>query len=111
MNNGKHSICTGCLREIISQIQEVVIIIPAAAPTDDNLMLLLVLALVLGHGVQKLLELVFGDLLSQLAALGEHEQPALDVGSAGFLDEADAAQAIGGFGFEDLVQDGGAAFG
>lgn len=74
-------------------------------------MLLLILALVLGHGVQQLLELLLGNLLAQLAGLGEHDETGLDVSSAGFLDKADATQTIGGFGLEDLVQNSGAAVG
>lgn len=74
-------------------------------------MLLLILALVLGHGVQQLLELVLGDLLAQLTGLGEHDETGFDVSSAGFLNKADATQTIGGFGLEDLVQDSGAAVG
>jgi hypothetical protein len=42
--------------------------------------------------------------LSQLACLGECDESVLDVGGALLLDETDAAQAVGGFGVKDLVE-------
>jgi hypothetical protein len=89
-----------------SQIQQVIIIVPSSFPTvDHNLVFLLVLALVLGNSVQELFKLVLGDLLAQLARLGQHDQAVFDIRGPGFLHKANAAQTVGGFGLEDLVQD------
>ena len=65
----------------------------------------LLLLLLIGHGVQQLLELRLCDLLPQLARLREHDESVLDVGGSLLLDEADAAQSVGRFGVEDLVED------
>ena len=93
------------------QIQQIIIIIPTTfPPADDNFAFLLSLALVLRNCIQQILELLLGDLLAELACLCEHNQSALDIGSARFLDEADAVETVDGFGFENLVEDGGTAF-
>lgn len=93
------------------QIQQIIIIIPTTfPPADNNLALLLSLALVLRNCIQQVLELLLSDLLAELACLCEHDEPALDIGGARFLDEADAVETVDGFGFEDLVEDSRAAF-
>ena len=72
---------------------------------------LLRLLLLLAHSLQDRLELLLVDLLAQLAAARQHNQSTLDVFCARGFDEADAADAVGGFGLEDLREDGGADFG
>jgi hypothetical protein len=73
---------------IISTLQvQIIIVIPSLAPVYDNLFLFLTL----GHGVEKFFELRLGDLLSQLACLGECDESVLDVGGARLLDKTDAA--------------------
>lgn len=94
---------------ILQQIIQIIIIPAATPPVDNNLLLLLFL--LLRHGVQQVLELVLGDLCAQLAGAGEHDEAVLDVGGAGLLDEADAAEAVGGFGGQDLGEDVGALVG
>ena len=89
------------------QVQVVIVVIPHLAPADHNLLLLAIIR----HRIQQLLELLLRDLLAQLPALREHDEPVLDLGGALLLDEADAAQPVGGFGVEDLVQDALAGFG
>lgn len=79
--------------------QVVVIVVPSLATINDDLLLL-----VLRHGVEEILELGLGDLLAQLARLREHDEAVLDVVGALLLDEADAAQAVGRFGVQDLVE-------
>ena len=96
--------------DILQQIIQIVIVpAAAAAAIDHNLTLLLLL--LLGDGAQQLLELVLGDLLAQLARAGEHDEAVLNVCGARLLDEADAAEAVGGFGGEDLGEDRGALVG
>lgn len=84
-----------------SQIQVIIVVVPSLAPAHDNLLLLLLV----GHGVQQLLELCLCDLLPQLTRLREHDESVLDVGGSLLFDEADAAQSVGRFGVEDLVED------
>lgn len=92
------------------EVEQIIVIVPTAfTPVEHNLVLFL-LALVLGHGVQKFLELLFCHFLSQLTTLGKHYEPVLDIGCARFLHEADATQAVCGSRVKNLVHDGGAAF-
>jgi hypothetical protein len=73
------------------QIQQIIIIIPTTfPPADNNLAFLLGLALVLRNRIQQVFELLLGNLLTELTSLCEHDEPALDIGGARFLDEADA---------------------
>lgn len=91
-----------------SKIKQIVVVVgPALSPADDDLLLLLLV----GHGVEELLELLLGHFLSQLARLRQHDQSVLHLGRARFLDHPDATQSVHGLGVQDLVQDAGSCFG
>lgn len=98
---------------VLSQIQEVVVIvIPTTfSSTDHDFLFLLLLALIFGDRVQEFLELFLGDLLPQLPRLGQHDETVLDVGGSRFLDETNAAEAVRSRRVKDLVEDGGPSFG
>ena len=83
-----------------SQIQVVVVVIPALATTHDNLFLFLVVR----HGIQQFFELRLCHFLPQLARLRERNQPIFNIFRPLFLDEADAAQSVGRLGVQDLVE-------
>jgi hypothetical protein len=93
---------------LVKQVIQV-IIIPTTFPSvhSDLLCLLLLLA----HSFQDRLELLLVDLLPQLSTARQHDQTALDVFGAGGFDETNATDAVGGFGLEDLREDGCAGFG
>lgn len=93
---------------IIKQIVQIVIIPAALAPIHRDLLRLLLL---LADGFQDALQLLLVDFLAQLAAARQHDQAVLDVLRAGSFHQPDAADAVGGGGLEDLLQDGGADFG
>lgn len=107
---------THCFLNIIKtksslQIQQIILILPTAlSPINHKLMLLLILALILRNRIKQILQLVLRDLLAQLARLRKHDEPVFNIKGARFLDEADAVETVDGFGFEDLANDGRAAF-
>jgi len=75
---------------------------------DLNLLLLLPL---FRDSPQQLLQLLLRDLTPQLPRPSQHNKPVLNVRRAGLFDDADAAQAVGSFGGEDLAEEGGTGFG
>lgn len=93
---------------IIQQIVQIIIIPPALAPINSDLLSLLLL---LANRLEDGLELLLVDFLAQLAAAGEHDQAVFDVLRPRGFHQANAADAVGGRGLEDLLQDGGADFG
>jgi hypothetical protein len=88
-----------------------IIIIPPPTPLPRHHNLLLSLLLLLRHTAQQILQLLFGDFRPELSTAREGDQVVLDGGRAGFFDEADSAQAVGGWGGEELGEDGCAGFG
>lgn len=93
---------------LVKQIVQI-IIVPSAFPSlyfDSFLLLLL-----FGHGSEDVLELLFGDLLSQLAASCQHDQSVLDIFGAFSFDDSDSAKTICGGWFEDLRKNGCARIG
>lgn len=91
-----------------SNIKQIIVIVsPTLSPAHDNLLLLLLV----GHGVEELLELLLGHLLPQLARLRQHDQPVFHLDRARLLDHPDAAQSVHGLGVQDLVQDAASCFG
>jgi len=101
-----HSPPLNVLKQIIQ-----IIIVPSstAPPIHDNLTLLLLL--LLRNRTQQLLQLLFCDFCADLARAGEGDEAVFDVGGAGLFDEADAVEAVGGFGEENLGEDGGTLVG
>ena len=93
---------------LVKQVIQVIIIPTAFPPVNSNLPRLLLL---LTHSFQDGLELFLVDLLPQLATARQHDQTAFDVFGAGGFDETNATDAVGGFGLEDLREDGCASFG
>ena len=92
------------------QIKQVIILIPTPFPPADHNLLLTPLVVFL-HRPQQLLQLLFRHLRPQLARPRQHDQPILHVDGAGLFDQADAPQTIGGFGQEDLREDGSSGVG
>ena len=93
---------------LVQQVIQIIIVPAALPPVHSDLLRLLLL---LAHSFQNGLELSFVDLLAQLAAASKHDQAALDIFCARGLDEANTANAVGGFRLEDLGEDRGADFG
>lgn len=91
-----------------SQVLQVIVVIPDLAARDGDFLLALC---ILRHRAQKILELFLRDFGPQLAGPRQHDQPVLHVRGAGFLYQADAPESFGGFGRENLGEDGGAGFG
>lgn len=92
------------------QLLQLIVIIPSPTPPIHH-NLLLFFILLLRYSSQYLLELFLRDFLADLAGSRKHNKPVFNVCCAGFLDEADAAKAVGGFGEEDLREDRGALVG
>ena len=92
---------------IIQQVLQI-IIIPPLPPSHRHLLLRI---LMLGHGTQQLLELVFGHLPRQLARLRQRDQPVFDARGARLFHESYPTQAVGGLRGQDLREQRGAHFG
>ena len=93
---------------LIQQVIQVIIVPAALPPVHSDLLRLLLL---FAHSLQNRLELRLVDFLAQLATTSKHDQAALDILCARGLHKADSANAVGGFGLEDLGEDRGADFG
>lgn len=84
---------------LVEQVVQVIVIPAAFPPLDFDRLLLLLL---FGHGSENVLELLLGNLLSQLATSCQHDQSVLDIVSAFSFDNSDSAKTICGGGFENL---------